>query len=188
MSVRFKYNIWQTVLQYIYMIKNVLWSLQTLNCRAYNVYLILLNVLTIRRKFSYTIIIWQSWYSSIAENQTAVIFVFTLLLNMIKTKNSEFDIIKCTKKWLSTIWYHVLSRYSSSSSLLLREEMILIARQTLVTNSMPKNKTAREDICKTITQGYYSMFLDITMKYNVRISRTKNSWVVDAVNTNQKQI
>lgn len=107
---------------------------------------------------------------------------------MIKTKNSEFDVIKYTKKLLSTIWYHVLLRYSSSSSLLLREEMILIARQALVTNSMLKNKTAREDICKTITQGYYSMFLDITMKYNVRISRTKNSWVIDAVNTNQKQI
>jgi len=69
---------------------------------------------------------------------------------MIKTKNSELDVIKCTNKWLSTIWYHVLLGYFSSSSLLLREGMILIARRALVTNSMSKNKTAQEDICKTI--------------------------------------
>jgi len=56
---------------------------------------------------------------------------------------------------------------------------------------MPKNKTAQEDICQTIyniLKDIIQCFLDTTMKYNARISRTKNSWVIDAANTDQKQI
>lgn len=63
--------------------------------------------------------------------------------------------------------YHVLLRYSTSSSVLLREETILIARQALVTNSMPKNKTAQEDFCKTIN----SRILFNVFRHNNEIQR-----------------